>query len=247
MSDAVHVATVLLDHLFDMLAVMLNGAELPALAFGVKWTPLSRQILAELRWLLCASCQQGQPVGIHLCRCLIVQRLMRTLVIVKHEVLLQALVSLIKRFIGFRIDLLIFDRPPEPFDKDMVMRPSSTIHTDPDPGLRQATGKGEAGELGALVGVEDHRQAVRQGLVQALQAKGRLQGIRQLPRQHFTAIPVQDRDQVDKPARQVNVGDIRTLHLIRDGHRHPAQQVGIDPMIRTGLRGGRLRVNRLQS
>ena len=88
---------------------------------------------------------------------------MRTLVIVKHEVLLQALVSLIERFLGFRIHLLIFNGSPESFDKDIVMRPSPTIHTDPDPGLRQATCEGEAGELGSLVGIEDHRQAVRQG------------------------------------------------------------------------------------
>ena len=51
---------------------------------------------------------------------------MGTLVIVKHEVLLQALVSLVKRFIGFRIHLLIFGRRPEPFDQDIVMRPPPT-------------------------------------------------------------------------------------------------------------------------
>ena len=76
----------------------------------------------------------------------------------------------------------------------MVMRPSPTLHTDPDPGLRPATREGEAGELGSLVGVEDHRRAVRRGLVQALQAKGRLQGIRQPPREHFTAVLILDRN-----------------------------------------------------
>ena len=99
-------------------------------------------------------------------------------VIVKHEVLLQALVSLIERFIGFRIHLLIFNGSPESFDKDMVMRPSPTIPTDPDPGACQAARESQAGELGTLIGVENQGLAVGQGLVQALQAKGRLQGIR---------------------------------------------------------------------
>ena len=68
------------------------------------------------------------------------------------------------------------------------MRPPSTVHTDSDSGLRQAPGKSDARELGSLIGVEDHRLAMRQGSFQALQAKGGLQSIGQLPREHFTAI-----------------------------------------------------------
>ena len=44
---------------------------------------------------------------------------MRTLVVVKLEVVLQPLVGLIQGVISLRIDLLIFDRSPQPFDKDI--------------------------------------------------------------------------------------------------------------------------------
>ena len=53
---------------------------------------------------------------------------MRALVVVKREIVLQTVVDLIEGVIGFGIDLFIFDRSPQPFNKDIVMRPSSTIH-----------------------------------------------------------------------------------------------------------------------
>lgn len=107
---------------------------------------------------------------------------MRTPVIVKPEVIFQSLVSLIQRRIGFGIDLFIFDRPPEPFHKDVVMRPSSTIHPDLDPGFRQTLSEREPGKLCALIGVEDGGLALRQRFIEAIQAKAGLQGVRQSPR-----------------------------------------------------------------
>lgn len=101
---------------------------------------------------------------------------MRTLVIVKLEVVLQTLVGLIEGVISLRIHLLIFDRSPQPFDKDIVMGPSTPIHADPDSRLRQAPREREAGKLRSLIGVEDGPLAVRQGILQAVQAKARLQG-----------------------------------------------------------------------
>ena len=80
---------------------------------------------------------------------------MRTRVIVKREVVLQSLVGLIERVIGFGIDLLILDGSPEPLHKEMVMRSPPTIPADLNPGFRQTPRESQAGKLCSLVGVED--------------------------------------------------------------------------------------------
>ena len=106
---------------------------------------------------------------------------MRALGVVKREIVLQTVVDLIEGVIGVGIDLFIFDRSPQPFNKDIVMRPSSTIHTDLDARLRQTTGEGEAGELRTLIRVKNHRLSGRQGVFQTVQAKTGFQGVRQPP------------------------------------------------------------------
>ena len=74
---------------------------------------------------------------------------MGPLVVVEFEVAVQAMMGVLQRAIGIGIDLLVFDRPPQPFHEDIVMRPAPPIHADLNTGLRQATGESGAGELGA--------------------------------------------------------------------------------------------------
>lgn len=62
--------------------------------------------------------------------------------------------------VGAKIDLLILDRPPEPFDKDVVAPRSSTVHADGDAVVEQDLGEGDAGELAPLVGVKDFGPAI---------------------------------------------------------------------------------------
>src|ERR1700693_4236759 len=62
--------------------------------------------------------------------------------------------------IGVQIDLLIFDRTPQPLDKDIVAPRTATIHADRDRVLQQQSGERGAGELAALVGIKDLRSAV---------------------------------------------------------------------------------------
>ncbi len=52
--------------------------------------------------------------------------------------------------IGVQIDLLIFDRPPQPLDKDVVAPRAAAIHADRDRVLQQQAGECGAGELAAL-------------------------------------------------------------------------------------------------
>src|SRR3954468_23522773 len=62
------------------------------------------------------------------------------------------------------------------------------------------------GKLGTLVAVEDLRSAVKgQGFLEGLDAEDRVHRIGQPPTQHFPAVPVHDRHQVDEALGQRDV------------------------------------------
>ncbi len=128
----------------------------------------------------------------------------------------------------------------------MVMGPPSTVHADPDARLRQVVGERQAGKLRALVGVEDQRLADPQRLVQTIQAKVGLQGVRELPGRHLAAIPIQNRHPVDEPPAEPDVRNVGTPHLIRAGDRHPTEQVRVEAVIGIRPRQRRFRVDRRQ-
>jgi hypothetical protein len=59
-----------------------------------------------------------------------------------------------------QIDLLVFDRTPEPFHEHVVSPCAASVHADRDPALQQQAGEGAAGELTSLIGVENFQLAV---------------------------------------------------------------------------------------
>src|SRR3954452_24026548 len=132
---------------------------------------------------------------------------MRSAGVVEAEMPADRGASLGDRVVSSKVDLLALDRSPEPLDEDVVAPGTLAVHADGDPVLGQRPGEGPAGELAALVGVEDLRPAVAdQSLFQRLDAERRLQGDRQPPGENPTAEPVDDRGEVDEPARHRNVG-----------------------------------------
>ena len=62
--------------------------------------------------------------------------------------------------IGAQIDLLIFDRSSEPFDKDVVPPRALSVHADLDFGILQRLDEVDGRELAALIRVHDPRLAV---------------------------------------------------------------------------------------
>jgi hypothetical protein len=81
---------------------------------------------------------------------------------------------------GPEVDLLVLHRPPEPLDdiaqrcaRSVVVSPGAlAVHADRDLGVLQDLDELEAGELRALVGVEDLRPAVAaERLIQGLDAR----------------------------------------------------------------------------
>src|SRR5664279_5687385 len=79
---------------------------------------------------------------------------MRTPAIVEVQIPSERGTRLANAIVGAQVDLLVFDRAPQPLDKHIVAPGAATIHADGDPVLQQKPGEGGAGELTALVGVE---------------------------------------------------------------------------------------------
>src|SRR6266851_4541613 len=84
----------------------------------------------------------------------------RSLAVVEVEIATERGARLADAVVGPQIDLLAFGRPPEPFDEDVVAPSSLAVHADGDAVGLQHAGERRAGELRALVGVEDARLAV---------------------------------------------------------------------------------------
>ena len=82
-----------------------------------------------------------------------------------------------------QVDLFVLEGAPESFDEDVVPSAAPPVHADLDAVLEQAPGEGGAGELTALIGVEDGRRPVAGsgGRGRQLQALVRPQPIVGLP------------------------------------------------------------------
>jgi hypothetical protein len=111
---------------------------------------------------------------------------MRPSAIVEIEIFSDRRPRLANAVIGLEIDLLVFNRPPETLDEDVVAPGGLAIHADPDLPVEKNLGEVMAGELAALVGVEDFGLAVfRQRLLDGFDAEGRIHGDRQPPCQNL--------------------------------------------------------------
>jgi hypothetical protein len=96
-----------------------------------------------------------------------------------------------------QVDGLVFERPPQAFDKYVVHAAAPPIHGDCNARVLEDAGEVEAGELASLVGVEDIRAAAAiQGFSQRLDAEGGIHAVRRPPSEHMAGRPVHDSDQV---------------------------------------------------
>jgi hypothetical protein len=86
---------------------------------------------------------------------------MPALVVVVFKKLSQPGAQFTHRAIFPQKDVLPFDRPPEPLDKDVVKGPTSPIQAHADAARLQSIQPLRAGELAALVGIVNFRLAAR--------------------------------------------------------------------------------------
>jgi hypothetical protein len=99
---------------------------------------------------------------------------MWTATIVEVEISADRVARLADAVIGPQVYLLVFDAAPQPLDEHVVPPSALAVHADGDAIVGEHAGEGRAGELRALVRVEDFRLAVTgQGILQRLDAEGR--------------------------------------------------------------------------
>lgn len=103
-------------------------------------------------------CRQVLPV--HTIRRASVTRAMRPDLIIEGQVARHALLGVVDGLVGMKIDLLILEAPPQPFNKDVVSPPSGPSHANLNPMSLQKPGEFLAGELTTLIRVEDLRRAI---------------------------------------------------------------------------------------
>ena len=85
---------------------------------------------------------------------------MRSELVISAEVSLQAGFCIAHAVVGVQIDLLVFDALPQSLHEHVVPPAAFSVHADLDAVVLQQAGEVQAGELAALVGVEDFRSAV---------------------------------------------------------------------------------------
>ena len=104
----------------------------------------------------------------------------------------------------------MLDVAPEPLNEDVVERAPPAIHTDDDAFALQHAGEGVAGELRALIGIEDlGRAMVAYGPLQTIDTECGFHVVADPPAEHPARVPVDDCDQVGKAMRQPDAGDVR--------------------------------------
>ena len=80
---------------------------------------------------------------------------MRSARVVEGQVPGQPFPCLRDAVIGTQVDLFVFDRPPQPFDEDVVPPCVLAVHADLDVGVFQGFDEVDGFELAALVRIHD--------------------------------------------------------------------------------------------
>src|SRR5450631_4735971 len=122
---------------------------------------------------------------------------MRSSAIVEVEVTPDRCARLGRGVVSSEIHLLVLDATPQPLDEDVVPPGALAVHADSDPIFDQHAGECRAGELAALIRVEDFRLAVAsKSVLKRLDAECRFHRDRYAPRQHATAEPIEHNGQI---------------------------------------------------
>jgi hypothetical protein len=80
---------------------------------------------------------------------------MRSLAVVEIQIPADRSARLTDAVVGPQINLFVFDRTPEPLDEDVVAPRPLAVHADRDGVVAEQAGEVRAGELAALVGIEN--------------------------------------------------------------------------------------------
>ena len=153
----------------------------------------------------------------------VIQAFMKPLRVVEVEVGAEMGTSLGDRPVIMKVDFLVFDGYPEPFDEDVVIDPAPADHADANARLFEDVQELKGRKLGYLVRVEDLRRGDLEGV---------LQGDGQIPSQNVPAEPVHDGHEIDKAVMHPDIGDIGAPGMVRVIDLQSPQQIGMLRMVR---------------
>ena len=131
----------------------------------------------------------------------VLETLVQPFLVVEPEVSLDSGPRFRQRLVVFQVHLLIFERPPQPLDENVVHASAASVHADGNLPGRQFAGELLTGELRTLVRIENLRSAPPQGALQRLDAEVEFQAHRQSPAQDIPAEPVHHSHQVREAPR----------------------------------------------
>ena len=130
-------------------------------------------------------------------------------------------------------DVLVLDGAPQPLDERIVQCAAAAIHADADATLFQWPKKELAGELRALIGVEDlGLRIVNQSGIENLAAQPRIGRIGGGPTENETAEPIDDGSEVGETVLHPNIRNIAAPDVVYRVDGDAAEQVGIDLVAR---------------
>src|SRR5947209_13127929 len=89
----------------------------------------------------------------------VAQRLVRARLVVESDPFADTGFGLAAVAVALEIDVFVLERPPQPLDEHVVDPAAAPVHRDLYAGLSERASEGGAGELAALIGVEDLRLA----------------------------------------------------------------------------------------
>src|SRR3990172_6407054 len=113
-----------------------------------------------------------------------------------------------------QVDVLVFHTAPQTLDENIVQRATAPIHADAHSGPGQGSGELLAGELTALVSVEDAGAGSPERPLQGLHTKAAFHAVGDVPRDHVATPPIHYRHEIHEAAAHRHVGDVRTPHLV---------------------------------
>jgi len=92
------------------------------------------------------------------------------------------------------VDQFVFERAPQPFDKNVVECAATPIHADQYATLVERSQELGGGELRALIGVPDFGLAEAERGVECSQAKAGFECVGEFSTEHEAAEPIHHRD-----------------------------------------------------
>src|SRR6516162_9879516 len=170
---------------------------------------------------------------------------MWTLGIVEIEIASNGVAGFTDALISPQVHLLVFDASPQTLNKHIVTPSAFAIHADRYSSLGERAGERRAGELAAVICVQDFRIAVTsQCIFKCRNAERGLHGDRQPPSQHAATEPIEHDGEVDKTPRHRNIRDVHRPDLVRPRDLDSAKQIWVDLAAKLRRRGAGTAIER---